>query len=58
MLDPVYIPMLQDNVVPGIVKKCIGAVESRGLNTWNIYRKEPEDWVSKYALRRDLYSGK
>ncbi len=57
-LDPVYIPIPQDNIIPAIVKKCIGAVDSRGLNTWNIYKQEPEDWVSKYALRKELYNGK
>lgn len=56
-LDPVYIPLPQDNGVPTIVKKCIGAVESRGLNIRNIYRNEPEDWGSKYALREALYKG-
>lgn len=53
--EPVYIPLLEHNSIPAIVKKCVRAVESRGLRTRGIYRRQPEDSTSKYALRTALY---
>ena len=56
-VEPLYIPLPQDNVVPVLLKKCIGAVESRDFIAMEIYKSEPTDSSSKYALRKAFYSG-
>ena len=58
VLDLLYVPPLENNSIPAVVRKCVSAVESRGLRTRGIYKGQLENFASKYALRAALYKGK